>query len=230
MEKMTQPTLTDRVYERLLSAFTSHELKPGERLKLEDLAARMGISPTPLRQALARLEAEGIVCSDPRHGLRVVSLTAQDMVNLYEARLMCEVFAVEKAAHTITDAQLQDLGEILSTYEELAGQREPSARQGWVSKDVEYHRGIVNLAGNETISTWFRKLSVHVQTLLLSTSAERDPSVSIREHREIYQALAAHDAVACSKALAAHALAARDTTLSAMASQNSATEAAGADR
>jgi DNA-binding GntR family transcriptional regulator len=213
MEKLSQQTLTDRVYDRLLAAFTDHELKPGERLKLEDLAMRMDVSPTPLRHALARLEAEGIVRAEPRRGIHVVSYTPTDMANLYEARLMCETHAAEKATSAITDAQLDHLREILNAYEGLAHQQEPAARRGWVRKDVEYHRYIVDLAGNATISSWFRTLSVHVQTLLLSTSADRDPSVSMSEHRKVYEALAARDAAACTEALSAHIIAARDNVL-----------------
>jgi DNA-binding GntR family transcriptional regulator len=224
MEKLYQQTLTDRVYDRLLDAFTDRELKPGERLKLEDLAMRMNVSPTPLRHALARLEAEGIVRADPRRGIHVVSYSPTDMANLYEARLMCEAYAAQKAAPTITDVQLKRLQEALKAYEGIAHQNEPAARPGWVRKDVEYHRCIVDLAGNATISGWFRTLSVHVQTLLLSTSADRDPSVSIGEHRKVYEALAARDPVACVQALTLHIVAARDNVLRVMTARAAASE------
>lgn len=216
MDKLSQQTLTDRVYDKLLDAFTDRELKPGERLKLEELAIRMDVSPTPLRHALARLEAEGIVRVHPRRGIHVVSYSPADMANLYEARLMCETYAAKKVASTMTEAQLSDIQKIMILYEDLAHQHELTARQSWVRKDVEYHRYIVDLAGNATISGWFRTLSVHVQTLLLSTAAERDPSVSIGEHRRIYEALVARDATACVQALASHIVAARDNVLRAM--------------
>ena len=213
MDKLYQQTLTDRVYNRLLDAFIDHEIEPGERLKLEDLASRMDVSPTPLRHALARLEAEGIVRVDPRRGIHVVSYSPAGMASLYEARLMCETYAAEKAAPSFTEDQLEHLLAILIAYEDLAHPRELAARRGWVRKDIEYHRSIVDLAGNAMISGWFRTLSVHVQTLLVSTSADRDPSASIYEHRKIYEALAARDPAACVQALNAHIIAARDNVL-----------------
>jgi DNA-binding GntR family transcriptional regulator len=214
-------TLTEHAYSVLLNSFIRGDVKPGERLKLEEVAERLGISPTPLRQALARLQAEGIVHSEPRRGLYVVSLTHEDLRDLYETRLLYETFAAEKVAPVIGESQLQNMQRLVEEYAELRSKDVASARLAWVSKDMEFHQYIVDLAGNRMISTSFGKLGIHLQTLLFTMDVERAGGETIRGHREIFQAFASRDATQAKELLKAHILESRDRFLEALSREPS---------
>src|SRR5687767_8721292 len=89
-------TLGDLVYGHLLDAILSHELRPGMRLRPEDLAVQMGLSPTPVKHALARLAGEGLVEHRAGLGPFVAEPTVAEILDLYDCRLMCELHAVRE--------------------------------------------------------------------------------------------------------------------------------------
>ena len=208
-------TLADHTYNVLLDALLRREIKPGERLRLDVLAGQLGISLAPLREAVARLQAEGIVSDDPRRGVYVASLSTEDAAGLYEARLLLESFAAEKAAPDVTEAQLSSLRELMHEYAALTTQTGPAARLAWVRKDMQLHQCLVDLAGNARVSAWFGTLAVHLHVLLLRPEAERNPDLTISEHQEIYEAFAMRDSARAKAAVEAHIEAARQHCLEA---------------
>ncbi len=216
MINLEHNTLTEHAYAVLLDAFIQGDMKPGERLRIEDLAGRLGISPTPLRHALARLEGEGVVRSEPRRGLYVASLTPDDLRDLNEARVLYETFAAEKAAATISDAQLDAMRILVDKYAEIRNQNVQTCRLAWVSKDVELHQYLVDLAGNRRISASFGTLGIHLQTLRFTMSVERAPGETIREHQDIFQAFVKRDGNLAKSLLATHIMGASNRLLDVM--------------
>lgn len=95
-------TLAERAYAAIHELILSGEYAPGDRLRIEDLAATLNLSPTPIREALHRLEATGLSEHVPHRGARVTDLTIEDLRDLYDARLALEPLALSKAAEQFT--------------------------------------------------------------------------------------------------------------------------------
>ena len=101
--------LRDVVFNTLRRAILKGELKPGERLMEIQLAQRLGVSRTPVREAIRKLELEGLVNMMPRRGAVVAEITLQDLEDVLEVRAVLEELAVQKACENITEDQLRDL-------------------------------------------------------------------------------------------------------------------------
>ena len=101
--------LRDVVFNTLRQAILKGELKPGERLMEIQLANRLGVSRTPVREAIRKLELEGLVLMIPRKGAIVAEITIKDLEDVLEVRGVLEILAVQNACQNITETQLQEL-------------------------------------------------------------------------------------------------------------------------
>ena len=110
--------LRDVVFQNLRQAILKGELEPGERLMEIHLAKRLGVSRTPIREAIRKLELEGLVDMVPRRGAVVASITRKDMRDVLEVRRTLEMLAVEVACERISQGELEKL---ISRLEELKG-------------------------------------------------------------------------------------------------------------
>ena len=101
--------LSEQVYTIILQAIADHQIRPGARLVLDDLAAQLKGSRTPIPDAFSRLAAEGLVQPNGRRGFYMTTLSARDLTHLYDLRLMCELHAVERKAATASDETLEKM-------------------------------------------------------------------------------------------------------------------------
>ena len=108
--------LRDVVFNTLRQAILRGELKPGERLMEIQLANKLGVSRTPIREAIRKLELEGLVLMIPRKGAEVAEITEKSLRDVLEVRRALEELAVELVCEKITDEQIQDLNELLGAY------------------------------------------------------------------------------------------------------------------
>lgn len=120
--EMTPRTLSGRAYSSLHDAIVRGHLAPGDRLRIEDLARSLQLSPTPIREALYRLELVGLADHEPHRGARVTELSSADLHELYEVRLVLETMAIRKAAAVFTPDLADEAREHLRRY--MAAQRE----------------------------------------------------------------------------------------------------------
>src|SRR5699024_6215998 len=111
--------LRDVVFNTLRRAILKGELKPGERLMEIALAERLGVSRTPIREAIRKLELEGLVVMAPRKGAKVASITERDLNDVLEVRKGMEVLAVSLACERITKEEIQHLEEIEAHFKKL---------------------------------------------------------------------------------------------------------------
>ena len=117
-ERLTQvrfPSLPEAVAEKLREAVLAGQLKPGERLLEQKLAAGFGIGQPTLREALKELEFQGFVRKSPKKGTYVTELTTEDFRKIQEVRMALEVVAIERAARNITDDGVRELEKLVST-------------------------------------------------------------------------------------------------------------------
>jgi DNA-binding GntR family transcriptional regulator len=141
--------LADEVNDKLRRAIVSGEIAPGERLREDELAARMSVSRGPVREALVRLEQEGLVVLERHRGARVATLSREDHEHIYSVRQALEQVAVEYACHNGTEEDFDRLESILAEFSRASkAARTPAAAAEW---DVRFHDAIYLAAHNEPL-------------------------------------------------------------------------------
>jgi DNA-binding GntR family transcriptional regulator len=195
--------MVDRAYDHLLTKLMSLEIAPGERIAIDTVARRLGISQTPVREALSQLEAEKLVSKMTNVGYRASpQMSRKEVRDLYTLRQLIEPFAAARAAENMTDeaiAILQDIDRDMSGVE--AGNAQAYSR--FAEDDATLHRLIANGSGNRLIAEAIERLHAHLHIFraLYRTNA---PHEAAAEHRMIIDALVAHDPVAAEHAVRVH--------------------------
>ena len=186
-------------YRRLREDIRSGALAPGARLRETDLAERLGISRTPVREAIRQLEADGLVVHLPRQGATIRSLDHAEVVELYEMRIVLEGTAARLAARAASDIELAELA-ALNT--ELA--QAPAGPQARELNRV-FHRTLIEAARNRFL---IKAMSALQKTLLiLGPTTLSDPGraqTAVGEHAAVLAALQARDGLAAEIAMRAH--------------------------
>lgn len=141
VKKLT--SLSDQVYEELRSSIICSNLLPGEKLVELDIAAQMGTSQGPVREALQRLERDGLVERRARSASYVTSISADEMFELFSVRSAVEGFAIRRAAQQITPEQCVYLESLIREMEE-AGKREDMIMLA--EYDMRFHHSIIEVA------------------------------------------------------------------------------------
>lgn len=175
-------------YDRLLDDIRSGQLAPGARLREVDLAERLGISRTPVREAIRLLEADGLVEHLPRQGASLRRLSYAEVMELYEMRAVLEGTAARLAARAASDLELRELAEINT---EMTSAKAPSDMS---RLNRQFHAALTNAAKNRYLQ---RAIASMERTLLiLGPSTLYDPAraqAAAREHAELLDALHARD-------------------------------------
>lgn len=183
--------LWEMIAAELRRAIISGELSPGLHLQEPLLAQKFGVSRVPVREALARLEHEGLVRSETRRGAFVVGFTANDVREIYDIRQFLEGYASQLAAKLSTADDVARLRQLVDEMDEAidAGQVDREARA-----DVAFHREIVQMSRHRRLFAAWEPLMGVVSTILGITNA-RHPNLksTVSSHRAIVEALAAHD-------------------------------------
>lgn len=204
------PQRTDmaaRVVQALKREIVLGRRRPGEHLAEERIAAELGVSRGPVRQALRQLVRDGLAYTLPNGRTRVSGLSEQDLADLYRLRLQLETTAVELAAQRAGDDELAALQAIVDSL----GQAE---NQDGTALDLELHRQVVNCAHSLPLAQLWNSLSDTIGALVAATRLEGfDPAAVLEQHREIVAALRRRDAAAASHWLSIHLLKARDLLL-----------------
>ena len=195
-------------YGRLVAAIRDGTLKPGDRLIETELAGRIGISRTPIREAIRQLESDGLVTHEARSGATVRKLDYSEITELYEMRAVLEGTSARFAARAASDIELAEL-ETINTEMEAAdkGDRLYKANR-------QFHRVILNAARNRFLVKSVE--AVQKTLLILGPSTMEDgnrASEAIAEHRALLDALRARDGDAAEAAMRAHIVAAQRARL-----------------
>jgi DNA-binding GntR family transcriptional regulator len=179
--------LRDVIFTTLREAIVSGELKPGERLLEVKLADKMGVSRTPVREAIRKLELEGFVVMLPRKGAHVADLSVKDIANVLEIRAALDALATELAAQRMTDSELNDLKRI---HEQFISHVARNNLQGAIKKDMEFHDAIYKAARNEKLVQVSGNLWEQVQRFRVVYMRDHNSAEAvINEHSEILEAL-----------------------------------------
>ncbi|MFJ5261829.1 GntR family transcriptional regulator [Streptomyces sp. NPDC088387] len=197
--------LSDSVYERIKAMVMDHEIAPGARAGIEALARTLKVSPTPVREALARLESDGLVVKRALSGYRATELlTPQGLEELYEMRLLLEPRAAALAAGNATEAQLDGLERIV---EEMQSHPSPNGRyasyRDFAALDQRFHEAIGRAAHRPLLADAVERLHAHLHIFRLSTVVVAvGPTVA--EHERILRAVLRRNAERAAEAMTDH--------------------------
>lgn len=209
-------TLADLAYDRILNAILSFELQPGDRLNAAELASALSISRTPVERALSRLHGEGLVEIRPTQGSFVRELREEDISEVFDSRLMCEVWAIEKGIHEVNPDFLAQAEHLALQYERQLGpptEGEEDRVDRVTDYDLSFHRHLVSLVPSSRTREWYRQLNYRLVASRLLQSIGNPPFRREEipgEHRAVIRALAQGDAQAAVQAVTHHVLTTRD--------------------
>lgn len=180
--------LADRAHREIRRRILDNEYAPAQQVLEQDLAADLGMSRTPVREALVRLAHERLVELVPRHGMRVVPLSLQDLRDVYEVITALELAAIERLVRMRPDSvTLAALDTALDAMDAATARGRTDA---WVRADQQFHGLLLGLCGNPRLVALASTLSDQVHRARLATvrlRASLDPSN--REHRAVVEAI-----------------------------------------
>ena len=204
------PDLGEKVYEFIRNQIVSCDLAPGSQLPAGELARQLGVSLTPVRDALNRLAAEGLVEDVARKGYFVARLDPEDIADLLEARRLIELAAAEQGIELMTQAQLADMHRLVDEMEQLVDPQGYYLDYARFSKrDSQFHQMVVGSAGSRRLVEIYRRLSVHVHIYrrnLTRRSGLPLGLTDVHEHRAILHGFESKDLSALKLAINRHVL------------------------
>lgn len=219
--KVQVQSLVDVVAERIEAAIISGQLEPGSRVSEQALAASLGVSRGPLREAIRRLEGRKLLTRTPNIGVRVAALSLADLKEVLEVREALEGMAAALAAINMSDAEIAALRKLLDTH---GKQKSVQDGTGYYqeSKDFDFHFRIVTGSGNARLAemlTGDLYYLLRVYRYKSSTKPGR-ATEALDEHRALVAALEARDPKAAEEAMREHLRHARRFVEEQMVSEN----------
>jgi len=194
--------LREVIFNTLKEAIITGELKPGERLMEVQLAEKMGVSRTPVREAIRKLELEGLVTMIPRKGAHVGEISVKDIMDVLEVRASLDGLATSLAAERITESELKDLKHVLTQFTSYV---EKENIQGSIKKDVEFHDIIYRACRNEKLLQIIGNLQEQFHRFRVMFLKDlKSPKELIQEHVDIYDAILSKDPERARKAAQQH--------------------------
>lgn len=199
------PNLPDSLYDELWKRIVNLEFAPGSRLSDELLAKELGVSRTPMREALYRLSQVGLVRVSPRRGFFMPTVTRDDAIEVYDFRTALETFATRIATPLLTEVDLTSRIEGHQRDREHATSRSPVDIEEFVHSDLLLHDLLLQRAGNRRMRRILADLTGQLSIIHLRIArAPQWRTAAIEEHGRILEALAARDADRAAKAMEAH--------------------------
>ena len=183
--------LRDVVFENLRTAILDGNLKAGQRLMEVQLAEQLGVSRTPIREAIRKLELEGLVVMLPRKGAYVANMSFKDLIDVLEIRATLEGLAASLATERRSDDDVVELEKLAKEFETCV--READV-EGVLKKDVDFNEKIFLMANNKKLYQLITSLWEQVHRFRVTYVSNYDASLSlVDEHNRILEAIKAGD-------------------------------------
>lgn len=194
--------LRDVVFNTLRQAILIGELRPGERLMEIHLADRLGVSRTPIREAIHKLEREGLVTIVPRRGAEVAQITEKSMNDVLEVRQALDALCVELACDRITEEELENLRVSCDQFEQCV---KTGDSKKIAQADVALHDIIVRATGNQRLIQLVNNLSEQMYRYRFEYIKDSSQHKTlVEEHRIIYQSIVRKDKKTAAEAARTH--------------------------
>jgi DNA-binding GntR family transcriptional regulator len=237
LKTAASPKLIEDLANRIHAKIVAGEYPPGTRLKQEVLAKQFDVSRTPIREALSRLEAKGIVSQAQRRSAVVRTPSSREISEMYQVRAELEGLAAQLAARWITDQQLVDLrishDEFVQAVKELRGDRDSTSRadpkwfeqaaQHWIDMNAKFHKTINEASNNRYLArTILDVTSGYARSVLLSSAFGMNSfriESNIIQHERILKALEEREPARARRAMVDHVLESAEFVIASLANQ-----------
>ena len=220
--------LSDEIYDMIKSMIFDHEIAPGSRVNIDALALQLEVSQTPIREALARLESDGLIAKEPLRGYRATDLlSTQQFDDLFQFRLLVEPWASEAAAKKIDATGIAALKAEIQSAKTALKFKDDYQFQALSEHDARFHLLIAHMSGNKTMAEAFERTHCHLHLFRLYMASklnrlEENPQsefvedlfaqyyqtgsgqLAIKEHEAIAKALIEKNGKAARTAMYAH--------------------------
>ena len=194
--------LRDVVFNTLREAILTGDIEPGERLMEIRLAEKLGVSRTPIREAIRMLQLEGLVNMTPRKGTVVAEISKEDLKNVLEVRKVLEQLAVEKACENVSDEAVSELRENLKEINAAIKKKNPSD----IAKiDVAFHDIIYRITGNDRLIQILYNIREQMYRYRLEYIKDQDTRQTVvRDHENLIEAIVNKDVEKAKSIIVAH--------------------------
>src|SRR5689334_5066808 len=182
---IARTSLADHVYTRIVDAIHAGTLASGAPLHVADLASQFNVSPSPVRDAISRLAAEGLVTNNPNRRTTVVSFNRQDVVETFQLREILECAAARLAAKNATSAQLAEIRKVAEDCDALAGN--PVQKKAKLDLDNLFHLKLAESGGNALLAGEIARINRRVRAIQW---LKLDPPTMKQAHPEHLKVLA----------------------------------------
>jgi DNA-binding GntR family transcriptional regulator len=204
IRRVKKSTLKHQISQQIKELILTNRIQPGQPIVIDKLAEEFGVSHTPVREALAMLERDGLIELNSYQNPKVANVTVKDVREVYEMRLMIESWAVERAAKNLTNERIDHIDKLLQIARREA---EVNNYEPHLKVDLLLHETILNSTNNDLFWNMAQRIherSIHVRALVEARGTIRDIEQIIDEHCLIIQALRAHDPVQARSTMVAH--------------------------
>lgn len=181
-------SLVERAYQEIKHRILHNEYGPGYQALEQEIADELGMSRTPVRESLIRLEKEGLVQCIPRRGMRVVPLSLADLMEIYDVLTCLETMAAELLARKTPDAE--EIAQLEGLLDEMDRALAVDDLESWSEGDNRFHRALLELCGNRRLQEMAQTFRDQVyRARLVTLRLRRHPTQSNREHRAVVDAI-----------------------------------------
>ncbi len=205
------------MYHQVRRAILSGLFAPGQMLRQEEVAARLGVSRSPLREALPRLEAEGMVVLHPRRGYAVISLDPAEISELFDLRILLEA---ELSRHAVERRDARDVERVRAIAAEMNDPgllASDETRSGWFALNNRFHEALLKPGGHRHHLRALENARALIEPYIrMETNLTGDLEQAQQEHREIADAFASADAPRFARLIREHAEHTRNRLLAAL--------------
>ena len=198
MNSIKKTTLKNDVGQRIRESILNNELKPGERIIETKIAKQLGVSQSPVREAIREL---GLIENKPYLGSYVKKLTQKDIVNAYKLRACLEKLASSDAAERITEEQLSEINELITKMKSAA---DANNVKKFVELDIDFHRMIINISDNSLLEKMWDMVNLSQWTFISTKISKRSLPDLADRHMEIFKALKKRDGKETAKCMERH--------------------------
>ncbi len=195
-------TPIDQIVDHIRRAIFSGKFIPGSKLKEKEISEWLGVSRMPVREAFRILEAQGLIEIEPNKGAKVRLISLEDLEEIYEARILLEVYCIRKFVTLITDQDLLGIEEICNKMEDAINRMEPLS---YFNHSFSFHEYYITHCQNKLLASVFFRMENSIRCLQFSL--DKKPEFyrkSLKEHRQILKALRAKDADGCERLIRHH--------------------------
>ena len=202
MQTLSRSSLREQAIEAIRAGIITGEIGAGELYSAPTLAARLGVSATPVREAMLELANEGLVVAERNRGFRIVELSDHDLDEILELRLMLEVPATRRVAEQATPEDVATMRRQAAVYRQFVAKSNLPAA---LESDRRFHLGFLEILGNRRLVDIVAQLRAHSRLDAWGQCADSKMlDATVAEHNEIVEAIAAGDGAAAERVMRRH--------------------------